>query len=315
MNIAIIDCGTNTFNLLIQDTLKNEQIHNSKVAVRLAQGSGDENHISENAMKRAIDALNQHVETIKSFEVDETFALATAAIRESVNGKVLVTKAEQECGVKINVIDGQKEADLIYEGVKRAISFKEDTPTLIMDVGGGSTEFILIKNNEIRYKNSFKIGCGLMLEHFRPNDPILPEQIEEIEEFLTDKLAELFEVANKERPKVLVGCSGSFDTLAQMCAVNFKTSRIEEDDINYTFDQFEYMQIAKQMITSNFEDRLNTPGMIPIRADMIVMACIQINFILKRLGIKMIQQCNYALKEGVFFTLSQNKNQWQVSSL
>lgn len=153
------------------------------------------------------------------------------------------------------------------------------------------------------------------MNRFRPSDPIHPEEIEAIDNYLEESLSELKKACADNYPRVLIGSSGSFDTLAQMCVENYRTSRLDEDDTNYTFSMHEYMQIADRMLKGTFEERLNTPGMIPMRADMIVMACLEINFIIKRFGIRLLQQCNFALKEGLFYSLEKDAQQWQRSSL
>ena len=184
-----------------------------------------------------------------------------------------------------------------------------------MDIGGGSTEFILLKEETILFKASYNIGSSRLLEKFRPADPILPEEIDTINEYLEETLSDLLEACKLHQPRVLIGSSGSFDTIAQMCVENYKTSSMEPDSTSYTFSMHEYMQISQQMVAAAYEERLNTPGMIPMRADLIVMAHLQINLLIKRLGIKMLQQCNYALKEGLFFTLNTLHNPWQKSLL
>jgi len=314
MKIAVIDCGTNTFNLLVRSQEENKTLFNTKIPVRLAEGSDDDLIISEAAMERAMEALKSHQAKAKEWEAEALYVVATAAIRTAPNGKDLVEKAEKELGLKINVISGDTEAGLIYEGVKQGIEFKE-VPSLIMDIGGGSTEFILLRDKKPVWQASFPIGSSVMLNRFRPADPILSEEIEAIDDYLDEKLQSLKEACGTEFPRVLIGSSGSFDTLAQMCADNFKTSRFEEEESSYTFSMHEYMQISKKMLESTFDERLNTPGMIPMRADMIVMACIEINFIIKRLGIRLLQQCNFALKEGLYYSLENQAEQWQKSSL
>lgn len=314
MKIAIIDCGTNTFNLLIRSQAENRTIHNTKIPVRLAEGADDELVISDAAMDRAIDALRSHKQTAIEHGAEALYTVATAAVRTAPNGPALVARAEKELGIKINMISGEVEASLIYEGVKQGIEFK-DTPSLIMDIGGGSTEFILLRDKKPVWQASYQLGSSVMLNRFRPADPILPEEVEAIEDYLDEVLLPLKEACGKEFPRILIGSSGSFDTLAQMCADNFRTSRFEEDETSYTFSMHEYMQIASRMLKSTFEERLDTPGMIPMRADMIVMACIEINYIIKRFGIRLLQQCNYALKEGLYYSLENESEQWQKSSL
>lgn len=315
MKIAIIDCGTNTFNLLVRDQESQSLLHNSKIPVRLAEGADlDDFAIGESAIERALQALSEHKENAIAHGADALYAVATAAVRTAKNGTTLVKRAQEELGLNINVIDGDTEASLIYEGVKQGIEFK-DSPSLIMDIGGGSTEFILLREKRAVWQKSYPIGSSVMHNRFRPNDPIHREEIEAIDDYLEEVLSELTEACKGDFPRVLIGSSGSFDTLAQMCVDNFQTSRLDSDDTNYTFSMHEYMQIADRMLKSTFEERLHTPGMIPMRADMIVMACIEINFIIKRFGIRLLQQCNFALKEGLFYSLEKDAHSWQKSSL
>jgi len=314
MKIAIIDCGTNTFNLLVKDLSSDEITHNSKISVRLGEGR-DENHLlSDIAITRALEALKQHKETAQEHGVTEIVAVATAAVRTAANASALLDPAKNGLGLTINVIDGDKEASLIFKGVAAGVEFKEAT-TLIMDIGGGSTEFILVRDKKAVWQKSYPIGTSFMLNKFRPADPILNEEIEEIDNFLEDTLVELTQMCQNDNPRVLIGSSGSFDTLAAMCAENFQTSRFEAEESSYTFSMHEYMQISQRMLKATFEERLNTPGMIPMRADMIVTACVEINHIIKRFGIRLIQQCNFALKEGLFLELQKNEGTWQRSSL
>lgn len=314
MKIAIIDCGTNTFNLLVKDLESDDIIHNSKISVRLGDGKSEDNLISDAAIERAMLALADHKANASKFGASEIVAVATAAVRTADNARSLTERAKTELGIHINVIDGDTEAGLIFKGVSAGIEFKDAT-SLIMDIGGGSTEFILVRNKKAVWQKSYPIGTSFMLNKFRPADPILAEEIDDIDNFLEETLVELTKVCQGDFPRVLIGSSGSFDTLAAMCAENFKTSRFDPDESSYTFTMHEYMQISQLMLKSIYEERLGTPGMIPMRADMIVMACVEINHIIKRFGIRLIQQCNYALKEGLFIELQKNEGTWQKSSL
>ncbi len=314
MKIAVIDCGTNTFNLLVRSQEENRNLYNTKIPVRLAEDAEEDRSISEAAMNRALEALKTHQAEAQKWEAEVLFVVATAAVRTAPNGPELVRRAKDELGISINVITGDKEAELIFKGVAQGIEFNE-VPTLIMDIGGGSTEFILLRDKQPVWQASFPIGSSVMLNRFRPADPILEEEIHAIDDYLDDKLISLKEACGEDLPRVLIGSSGSFDTLAQMCAEIYQTSRFDPDESSYTFSMHEYMQISKRMLESTFEERLNTPGMIPMRADMIVMACLEINYIIKRMGIRLLQQCNFALKEGLYFDLQNKAKQWQKSSL
>lgn len=314
MKIAIIDLGTNTFNLLVRDTQTEEIIYNDKLPVKLGEGGIDRDEIVPAAFQRGIDALKKHRETILSLRCDEVYAFATSAIRSASNGREFVKKAMEEVHVAVNVIDGFQEAELIAEGVKYALDLGEK-PALIMDIGGGSTEFILANHSEIFWKNSYNIGASRLLERFKPDDPVSQKNIDQIENFHADQLSDLIDAATPYKPLTLIGSSGSFDTLAAMVAAHYEDEENPEGKTSYEFNLSRYYTIAEKMIGSNLEERLRTPGMIPMRADMIVMACIQINFILKKLDIQKLKLSAYALKEGVFYSLKTKKEKWQTSLL
>jgi exopolyphosphatase/guanosine-5'-triphosphate,3'-diphosphate pyrophosphatase len=313
MKIAVIDLGTNTFNLLIRDTETNVVLYNNKIGVKLGDGGLDDDRIMPVAFERGINALKSHRLTIKEYDVDKTYAFATAAIRSASNGSDFVAAAAKEAGIEVNVIDGQKEAELIYLGVTQALDLGEGT-SLIVDIGGGSTEFILANKNAVLWKNSYNIGSSRLLEKFKPKDPISPEQKEAIENFITTVTRDLAEAVRQHPTTTLIGSSGSFDTLANMINEANPGAGYDPTTTSFTFELSQYHQIAEKMLTASYEERLATPGMIPMRADMMPMACIQINYLIKQFGVQTLKLSTYALKEGVFITLKE-KNRWRESLL
>lgn len=314
MKTAIIDLGTNTFNLLIRDTETRQVYSNTKIAVKLGEGGLNKNEIAPAAFERGISALREHKKTIAEFGAEQTYAFATSAIRSASNGSTFVYEALKQCDISVNVIDGQKEAELIYLGVKQALDFPEGT-SLIMDIGGGSTEYILADADKVHWMQSFDLGASRLLEKFTPSDPITLNEIMAIESYLESALSPLWAACSNHSKITLIGSSGSFDTMAAMVQEAFPNAGYDPLATNYTFDLSQFEAISYKMIESTLEQRLATPGMIPMRADMIVMACIQINLVLQNLGIKTLKLSTYALKEGVFLTLNETENPWQKSLL
>ena len=152
--IAIIDLGTNTFNLLICDKKDDTQktIFKNKIAVKLGEGGIDKSMIADAPYQRGIKALETHLDNIKKYKVDKVRAFATSAIRSTKNGAEFVNEVFEKAGFKrLRVIDGDKEAELIYQGVKKVIQFNSNYK-LIMDIGGGSTEFIIANSEGILWK-------------------------------------------------------------------------------------------------------------------------------------------------------------------
>lgn len=312
MRVAILDLGTNTFNLLIRNTETQELLHNSKISVKLGEGGIDQNLIQPEPFQRGIDALKQHVNTIKNFNVAQVYAFATSAIRSSSNGPTFINQAKQKAGIEVNVIDGQKEAELIYHGVKQAVKLGPDV-ALIMDIGGGSTEFIFTNHERVLWKESYPLGASRLKETFKPSDPIGYDDIQKLTKHFDSTLEGVITASEKYHPTTLIGSSGSFDTLADMIAHEFDNGNVLNDRVTYDYDLEQYDFISQKMRTSNLQERLDTPGMIPMRADMIVLACLQIDYILGKLSIQSMKLSTYALKEGVLNTL--NQYPWQESLL
>ena len=201
--IAVIDLGTNTFNLLIVEVSPDrsyQHIFQTKISVKLAEGGIHKGFIAPIPFQRGIDALKIHKETIEKYKVSNILAFATSAIRGASNGAEFVAKAKKEIDVDIQVISGDKEAEFIYYGVRSAVEMNDQT-SLIIDIGGGSTEFIIATKEKVFWKQSFLLGAARLLELFSPSDPITSKEIETITDYLQKELQPLFEANRSDRPK------------------------------------------------------------------------------------------------------------------
>ena len=314
--IGIIDLGTNTFNLLLTQIEEQNYtiLHKNKIAVKLGEGGIAKGFIAPNAYQRGLDALKVHKETLAKYHIDEYYAVATSAIRSANNGTQFVNDAQEQLGIHINVIDGDKEADLIYSGVKQALDL-EEKPKLFIDIGGGSTEFIIANSNETFWKKSYQLGAARLLETFMPNDPISLDDVNAIESHLDDALEDMIEMAETYEVDCLIGSSGSFDTLAEMISCKKGNCAAWKDEKHFDFDMHDYNEVQRLIYGSTLKERLEMEGLIPMRSDMIVIAIVIINFILNTLTIHKLRLSSYALKEGLIDTLLRNPHQWQKSSL
>lgn len=309
---AVIDCGTNTFNLLLWNNRRREYLHTEKYPVRLGEGGHQKKLITPEALQRALDTLARYQAKARQWGAGSITVVGTAMIREAYNGSELVEKVRQKLGLHLQVIDGQREAELIFHGVRQAMPLPEE-PSLIVDIGGGSTEFIWLKAGQPQYLDSFPLGSSLLLEKICPSDPIHPAEVEAMESYIEATLAPLRAAVPAGQTTTLIGSSGSFDTLAQMCARRFQTRPWHVRDRSYTFALAEYREIARLMLEHPRPKRLQTPGMIAMRVDMIVPACVLINYVITKMGIESLLQCSYALKEGVFYSLENEPHLWPKS--
>ena len=187
--VAIIDMGTNTFNLVIASYNNLSFKINSidKIVVKLGEGGISNAKISEVAQIRGLEALCLFRTTIDSQHIDQIEIYATSALRSASNSKYFLDKIYNDTGFVPDIIDGKREAEFIYEGVKAAIELNEK-PDLIVDIGGGSVEFIIANRQEISWLDSFEIGAQRLKDHFHQIDPINKESINDLDKFLDNSL-------------------------------------------------------------------------------------------------------------------------------
>ena len=301
--LALIDMGTNTFHLLIVEmpTVAGEkplELMRTKAGVRLGEGGISQGEIAPEAYSRALHTVLGFKEELDLHGVTEVRATATSAMRVSSNGPELVREIYEQTGIQVEVIAGAREAELIWQGVRQAVDLGT-SPCLIMDVGGGSTEFIIASHDTIFWKQSFEIGAQRLLDRFFPEpEGILPAAALDAErEYLAQKLAPLVAAVEHFRPAGLVGASGSFDTLADLQAGRVHTEA-EQPPMRY-LDPAVFQDNFRHLLSLNHEQRVALPGMFPMRADMLVVAAVLIDYVLSTFGISYIRTSAYALKEGL----------------
>lgn len=300
--IAILDFGTNTFNLLIAKRKERsfEVLHASKQPVKLGRGGIHFNRITPDAFERGFVAIQNHLETIGKFGVEEIRAFATSAIRNASNGTQFVNEVEKKFGFRVRVIPGEREAELIYKGVRQAVQIT-DKNVLILDIGGGSNEFIICNRDGIIWKHSFEMGMARVLELFEMSDPITHEEIHALESYFSQELQPLFEAVVREKPRILIGASGSFDTFYAL--VRHRSGIVEDVGHGREISMQDFKKIHNILIRSTLEERKVMPGMEPVRVEMIVAASIFVSFVMRECHIRQFIQSEFALKEGVISEL------------
>ena len=300
---AVIDMGTNTFHLLLVEISNGDfkTIYKEKIPVKLGQGGINQDQIAPDALKRAYHTLRHFRNLIDGEKIEHIFAFATSAVRNAKNGSEFVEEVKKTLDIDINVISGKQEAQLIYEGIKLSGSLNGQTE-LMMDIGGGSVEFIIGTSQEAFWKESFEIGGQRLLELFHHHDPILPEEVLRLYSYLEEKLAPLLEAIQQFKPTSLVGASGTFDTLTDIYFESMLQCKLTGQHV-FELPSEEFHRIHQMLVTMDREERLKIPGMIPMRVDMIVVASTLIDFILRYIPVQSITCSHYALKEGAISTL------------
>ncbi|MBL0034967.1 MAG: phosphatase [Flavobacteriales bacterium] len=298
MRIAIVDLGTNTFNLLVAERDANgtlRVLHSEEVPVFLGKGGIEKGLIAADAFERGLNALERFSATAKQLGAERITGFGTSALRNARNAPAFVSAAKERFGFDIQVIPGDEEAALILEGVRQAVTFTTK-PMLVMDIGGGSIEFILATNKALMWKRSFELGVTRLRERFQGTDPLSLEDQLRIGEHLDFHLEPLWAVMDRHWPTTLIGSAGSFDTLAAMVA-GTEGRQQNDEEFALPFTHIAFDALKDRLMAMDRAERLLVPGLPEHRVDTIPYALIAVERVLMR-GITDLHWSRYALKEG-----------------
>lgn len=299
-----MDLGTNTFHLLIAEgSIHNfREIVHQHIAVKLGEGGINKGIILPVAFERGVNTMKDFQQHIAACNIQQVKAIATSALRNASNGQEFISRVKTETGIEIEIINGDREAAFIYSGVK-ASGLLSNQNSLIMDIGGGSVEFIIGIREQLIWKQSFEIGAARLMDRFHHIDPIEPASIEALNLYLENTLTELFKVVKETPVNNLIGSSGAFESFAEL----IETERSDSFDLKriktYDFDEEELLTVTDQLILSSHTEREGNKHIIPVRVDMIVVASLITRYIMQKLDIKNVSLCTYSLKEGVLAEL------------
>ena len=291
-----MDLGTNTFHLLIAEGDINnfQEIVHEHIAVKLGEGGINKGMILPAPFERGIATMRQFSRQISNNNTHNIKAIATSALRNASNGQEFINRVKTEAGIDIEIVDGNREASFIYSGVK-ASGLLSNQNSLIMDIGGGSVEFIIGNESELIWKQSFEIGAARLMERFHHSDPIPPASIEALNLYLENCLTDLFKAVGQIAIHDLIGASGAFETFAELVdnSLDLKKTKI------YHFENGDLTRVTDQMIRSTHAEREANKAIIPVRVDMIVVASLITRYIMQKLNLNQVALCTYSLKEGV----------------
>jgi len=293
MKKAVIDLGTNTFNLLVGSVFgdKLEIIYCEKEAVLLGMNGINNGSIAEDSWMRAMQTLFRFKKRCEKQNVDEIIGFGTSALRGAKNGELFVKEVYENIGIRIHIISGSQEAQLIYRGVRWLFDFKQ--AATIMDIGGGSTEFIAANAGGIVEAQSFDIGVSRLYQNLNKRNNLTANDFKFINEYLEARTGRFFE---EDRSTLLIGASGSFETFYEMIF----QKKFTADEKMVTLPLLPLLDQLNWVIDSRYEDRINHKWIVPMRKKMIPIAAFKIKWIIQKLNVDRVLLSPYSLKEGAF---------------
>ena len=268
MRVAAIDMGTNSTRVLVADVVDGVlvTIDRRMRITRLGQGVDATKQLHPDAIERVVDALREFRVVADQHGVQRIRAVTTSAARDAANGVELLDACEAVLGVRPEIISGAEEGSLSFRGA--TIGLDAPGPYLIVDIGGGSTEFVA-GTTDVEGVVSINIGCVRLTEQFLHTDPPAPEELSQIVSVIRDYLADVDrDVPGASKAVTLVGLAGTVSTIA---SVDQGLGVYQRDKIHhYRVTRAAAEEVFRTLATENIADRAHNPGLEPGRVDVIV---------------------------------------------
>jgi len=300
--LASIDIGTQTIRLLIADCNDNGEIkpiHRARQIIRLGAGMNTSKTLAEDNIKNAINCISSFKNIADKYKVENIFAASTACVREASNANDFIKRVYNKTGITSDILSGKQEALLSLRGVQSVI--KEPNHSLVIDIGGGSTEFILIRNNKIIITESIKLGVVSLAEKFLLNDPPLPEECDLIKNELSKTLLSVSkrinEPVNQNSVPDLIGTAGTITTLA---AMDLKMSVYNPELINGHILKLKAVKsIFENLVNLPSTERISIIGLEKGREIVIIPGILILTNIMKMLNSEKLTISDSGLLEGI----------------
>lgn len=297
MKIGAIDIGTNSMRLLVCDFINDELLNRKKFVntTRIGKGVDEHGFISQEAIRRNIDALKEFYKLSKSEGCDYIYCIGTSALRDSKNGDDFVRIAKEEIGIDIEIISGEEESNLGFLGVLKGANENDDI--LVIDIGGGSTEFILGNMDGIKFSKSENVGALRMTEKFLTTDIVDNYEFDMMSEFIENEIRETLESLKEKHINKLVGIGG---TITSLSAINQELEVYSMEKIHnsvVTIDDIE--NILQNLKKMTLNDKKSLKGLQSKRADIITAGVKILHIIMKKLELREIIVSEYDNLEGL----------------
>ncbi len=295
---AAIDIGTNSMHLVVARTDPDggfDVLTTEKEMVRLGSGGGEMKELAPDAIDRGIAALERMKQVAGSFGDVDLVAVATSAVREATNKDVFLDRAREEVGIEVEVISGFEEARLIHLGVLAALPVF-DKRVLLVDIGGGSTEFLIGDGEQVVEARSMKLGAIRLTERFFPERETTPEAVEECRNYVRAALAPVAYELGGHRPEVSIGSSGTISTIATMAAELRGESLRQMNGVRFTADELE--AVVDLVLKTAPSERKRLRGLDLKRADIIAAGGLLLSEIFRAFDVSEMTISEFALREG-----------------
>ena len=295
--IAAIDIGTNSIHMIVAEARGRDYkvVDREKDMVQLGLASLDGEPLTEEAIHRGVESVSKMSQIAARWNVDEMVAVATSAVREAPNRREFLRRVKDEAGVNVRVISGEEEADLIFRAVRSAVDFGSST-ALVIDIGGGSVEFIVGTASQIYLTASEPLGSLRLAQRFALENRPFALAVERCGEFVASRLSKLRKRIRRLGVDVCIGTSGTIVTLAGLCSEGPSDTAgralrtLEREPLAALIPVLTHMNARERTERFSIDDR---------RSATIVAGAVVLEQIMNHFGIDSLLACPVAIREGI----------------
>jgi exopolyphosphatase/guanosine-5'-triphosphate,3'-diphosphate pyrophosphatase len=302
--VAALDCGTNSLRLLVADVdgaTLSDVVRRMEV-VRLGEGVDRTGRLSDAALTRTFGVLDEYAEVIHSHAVDRVRMVATSASRDAANRDVFVAGVVERLGVEPEVVTGEQEAALSFEGATRELRGTPlfASPYLVVDIGGGSTEFVLGDDEGLQSSRSVDIGCVRLTERHLRDDPPTIAQVEAAVRDIEAAIDDAATTVRIDAASTLVGLAGSVTTVVALALglTEYDATRIHHTRIPAAV----VAAVTQRLLAASRAERAEIPVMHPGRVDVIAGGALVLDTILRRCGFDCVVASEHDILDGIAFS-------------
>lgn len=300
---AAIDVGTNTLRLLVAEAVGEDDfiaLHEEQEITRLGEGLRSTRRLQEAPKRRSLTVLKRFAGTVRRFNVERVAVVATSAVREAGNGKEFVAEAARETGLAIRIIDGREEARLTMLGIRHGLH-PGSRPILVMDIGGGSTEFLLARGEVVEAVVSTGLGVVKLTEQHLRNDPLTHGELRRLEEAVEMRIDRLRQELPRLERTTLIGTAGTVTTLAaiDLALVAYDRGKVH----GHRLPRARVRELLDRLALLPLRERRLMAGLEPGRADVILAGAAILAVSMERLGYEELQVSDSGLREGILVNL------------
>jgi exopolyphosphatase/guanosine-5'-triphosphate,3'-diphosphate pyrophosphatase len=302
--LAGVDIGTLTCRLLIADLPIDQrliEVRSERRILRLGEGVDQTKQLSVAAMNRVVQCLKEWHEIINVFQVDAAMVVATSAVRDAENRNEFLDRVKREADFEVELITGEEEARRTMLGIRFGLPIGV-TDVLALDIGGGSTEFILDCPGQPPIVRSINIGVVRLCERLLHHDPPTDEEVSQAREWIAKETKAAVAGMGNYQTATFVGTAGTITSLAAMAQKlpTYEPARIH----NYRLQLGTIQDLEQTLLSRKKTDRTGLPGLEKGREEVIVAGAIIIRTIMETLGMSVVLVSDLGLREGVLIDLA-----------